>query len=179
MFKYCYWLMLLFGVFLTDASAQDLGPSDPESNITFTIKNFGLQVEGRFSSLQGLVRFDTADLAHAVIELSVAAATINTGNDSRDAHLKKAEYFNVQAFPQLVFISDKVVKKAAGSYLAQGKMTIKGITKAATIAFSAKPQKNGYMFSGKLNLNRRDFNIGGSSMVLSDNLVVLFQVQVR
>ena len=96
---------------------------------------------------------------------------------ARKIKLKKEEYFDVIKFPNLSFISTKItVGSASGTYIMVGKMTIKGISKEITFPFTAHAQGDGYQFSGSFPLNRRDFGVGGKSMILSDNLTVLLVV---
>jgi polyisoprenoid-binding protein YceI len=168
-------IVLLAG---SPASAQTYTPSNNESSVKFTIKNFGFGVDGSFKNLKGTVIFDPANLAGASFKVTVDAATINTGNNSRDGHLKKEEYFDVAKYPTISFASNKIEKTAQG-YLVTGAFTIKNKTKIVMIPFTAVPQGVGYLFNGKVQLNRRDFGVGGSSMVLSDNLNLMLTVKAQ
>ena len=157
--------------------AQSFITSDKGSSVTFVIKNFGFSVDGSFKNLQGNIKFDPNNPEAAVFVVTVDAATINTNNGSRDSHLRKEEYFDATKYPKISFSSEKVEKTAnAGSYIVKGKFTIKGISKQISIPFSASAQNGGYLFNGKVVLNRRDFKVGGNSMVLSDNLTLTLNV---
>ncbi len=157
--------------------AQSYTPSDKGSSVTFAIKNFGFSVSGSFKNLQGNINFDPNNLEATIFKVTVDAATINTDNGSRDSHLRKEEYFDVAKYPKISFSSDKVEKTTtAGLYLVKGKFTVKGTSKTFSIPFSATAQNGGYLFNGKVVLNRRDFKVGGNSMVLSDNLTLTLNV---
>ena len=157
--------------------AQSFITSDKGSSVTFVIKNFGFSVDGSFKNLQGNIKFDPNNPEAAVFIVTVDAATINTNNGSRDSHLRKEEYFEAAKYPKISFSSEKVEKTAnAGSYIVKGKFTIKGISKPISIPFSASAQNGGYLFNGKVVLKRRDFKVGGNSMVLSDNLTLTLNV---
>jgi len=157
--------------------AQIYIPADNGSSVTFSIKNFGFNVSGSFRNLQGNIKFDPNNPEAAVFTVTVDAATINTDNGSRDGHLRKEEYFDAAKYPKISFLSEKVEKTAkAGSFIVKGKFTIKGISKPVSILFSASAQNGGYLFNGKVVLNRRDFKVGGNSMVLSDNLTLTLNV---
>ena len=157
--------------------AQSFITSDKGSSVTFVIKNFGFSVDGSFKNLQGNIKFDPNNPEAAVFVATVDAATINTNNGFRDSHLRKEEYFDAAKYPKISFSSEKVEKTAnAGSYIVKGKFTIKGISKQISIPFSASAQNGGYLFNGKVVLNRRDFKVGGNSMVLSDNLTLTLNV---
>lgn len=159
--------------------AQTYTPADNGSSIRFVIKNFGFNVEGSFKNLQGSMNFDPDNLKTSVFNVTVDAATVTTGNNSRDIHLKKEEYFDVIKYPKILFATDKIEKTASGGYIATGKFTVKGKNKPVSIPFTAILQSDGYLFKGKLILNRRDFGVGGDSFVLSDNLTLAIIVFAR
>lgn len=157
--------------------AQNYIPADNGSSVTFVIKNFGFGVNGSFKNLHGSIKFDPNNPEAGIFKVTVDAATVNTDNSSRDSHLKKDEYFDIAKYPKISFSSDKIEKTAtAGSYLVKGIFTIKGTSKPVSIPFTAKAQNGGYLFNGKVVLNRRDFKVGGNSMVLSDNLTLTLNV---
>jgi polyisoprenoid-binding protein YceI len=147
------------------------------SSIEFKIKNFGITVNGSFRGLKGNITFDTQNTATAIFNLSVNANTVNTGIDSRDNHLRKEDYFNVTKFPVLSFKSIKVTSPGKeGLFNINGSITIKGVTKNISFPFTVTPKQNGYLFTGSFMLNRRDFGVGSSSLILSDNLDVSFSI---
>ncbi len=157
--------------------AQSYIPSDKGSSVTFAIKNFGFNVTGSFKNLQGTIKFDPNNPEATIFKVTVDAATINTDNGSRDSHLKKEEYFDATKYPKISFSSDKVEKtNTAGLYIVKGKFTVKGTSKSISIPFSGTAQNGGYVFNGKVVINRRDFKVGGNSMVLSDNLTLTLNV---
>ena len=157
--------------------AQSLVATDAGSAINFSIKNFGVTVTGTFTGLKGNILFDPGAPANASFNLSVNASTVNTGIDSRDRHLKKEDYFNVEKFPLITFLSTKVsASNKQGVFIVSGNITIKGTTQSISFPFTAKASQNGYLFTGTFKLNRRDFQVGSGSLILSDNLEVSFSV---
>lgn len=170
-------VLLLLMVSLIEINAQKLQPADEGSSVKFSIKNFGFATGGNFSGLKGAVQFDPANSGAASFNVTVDAGSINTGNTTRDNHLRKNEYFDVANHPLISFTSISVSKVAgSASFVITGSLTIKGITKKITFPFTATTQNNGYLFSGSFTINRRDFGIGGNSMVLADNLQVTLNV---
>lgn len=171
---FCYFLLFFCPHIML---GQSYIPSDKGSSVTFVIKNFGLGVDGFFKNLQGSIKFNPNNPEAAIFIVTVDAATINTDNSSRDNHLKKTEYFDAAKYPKISFSSDKIEKTATvGLYVVKGKFTVKGISKSISIPFSVIAQNGGYLFNGKVVLNRRDFKVGGNSMVLSDNLTLTLNV---
>lgn len=159
------------------ALAQTYLATDEGSKVHFTIKNFGIKTGGDFTGLKGTILFNPKTLASSSINVSVDAKTVNTDNGSRDKHLRKEEYFNVEKFPLLTFVSTKITESSTtGRFFVIGNLTIKGVTKSIQFGFSATPSASGYLFAGDFEINRRDFGIGGSSSVMADKLKVSLNV---
>jgi len=168
-------ILLIVALFFTIniTSAQKFNPIDAESKVSFVIKNFGLKVDGQLKGIKGSISFDPNTLSNSAFNVSVNANTINTDNSARDKHLRKEDYFHVEKFPTISFSSSKISKTGtAGKYTVAGNLTVKGTTKPIEFDFTATPTNNGFSFKGSFTINRRDFNVGGKSLPLSDNLTV-------
>ena len=153
----------------TYANAQSLKPVDDHSSVKFTIKNFGFNVVGSFKGLNGTIQFDPADLSHASFDVTIDVHSINTGIDMRDNHLRSEDYFDVKNYPQIHFISTRVVNSnKAGTFIVYGNLTIKQTTKEVSIPFTAQPQTDGFLFNGEFKMNRRDYSIGGSGTISNE-----------
>lgn len=171
--------LLLLQAAAVKTEAQPLIPSNSESKVQFKIKNFGFNVTGSFKGLQGSIRFDPNNLAACHFEVSIDAKTINTGIDSRDNHLRKSDYFDVENYPQIKFVSVKISPSTkSGTLFIFGKLTMKNVTKDISFPFTAVPAQNGYLFKGEFKINRRDFKVGGGSTV-SDNMTVMLSVVAK
>jgi len=157
-----------------------LTPVAASSKVHFVIKNFGIKTGGDFSGLKGTIKFNPASLATSAFDVTVDAATINTDNESRDGHLRKAEYFDAATYKTIHFKSTGVtLSSVKGRFFISGNLTIKGVTKPVQFGFSATPKDGGYVFAGEFNINRRDFGVGGSSVSMSDNLTVSLSVLAK
>ena len=162
------------------AQAQNYTASDEGSKVHFTIKNFGIKTGGDFTGLKGAIVFNPKALAISLMNVSVNATSVNTDNGARDKHLRKEEYFNVEKFPLLTFVSTKITESStAGRFFVFGNLTIKGVTKAVQFGFSATPSASGYVFAGDFEIDRRDFGVGGSSSVMADKLKVTLNVVAK
>jgi polyisoprenoid-binding protein YceI len=158
---------------------QKLTPTDNESKVQFRIKNFGFNVTGTFTGLHGNIDFDPNNLAASHFDVSIDTKTINTGVDMRDNHLRKSDYFDVENYPQIKFVSVKISpSNKSGTLFIFGKLTIKNVTKDVSFPFTAAPVENGYLFNGEFKINRRDFKVGGGSTI-SDNLTVMLSVVAK
>src|SRR5215470_10733455 len=99
------WLIQLIGI---AAFPQQYKATDEGSTIKFRIKNFGFETGGSFKGLQGTISFDPGDVKKDSLDLSVDANTIDTDNSMRDNHLRKEDYFDVQNYPRIRFVSTSV-----------------------------------------------------------------------
>lgn len=171
--------ILVFTIMLVSfsfVSAQKYVPVDLGSSISFTIKNLGINVTGKFTGLSGTVVFDPANLSVSQFAVSVNTATVDTDIDARDTHLKKEDYFHVERYPKISFLSKSIKADGAGQYTVTGMLEIKGVVKEISFPFTANLGNEGYVFKGRFRINRRDFKIGGKSLILSDQLTVNLSV---
>lgn len=131
--------------------------------VTFKIKNAGLNVDGSFTGFTGDIKFDEGK--GGSIDASVDAATVKTGIDMRDEHLRKEEYFNVKKFPKISIKSTKITFVKGDEYTGDFDVTMKGVTKSVKIPFTYSAG----VFKGSFKINRLDYKVGGSSWTLSDD----------
>jgi len=157
-------------------SQKTLTPTDEGSKVHFVIKNLGFKTGGDFTGLKGVIKFDLASVQTWAFDVTVESSSINTDNDTRDGHLKKAEYFDVKKYPTIRMVSSKIETTGKGVYQFTGNVTIKGVTKAIQFPFTVNKSNGGYVFAGSFDLNRRDFGVGGSSVSMADNLKVSLSV---
>jgi len=171
-------LLLTFGLSGIFAYAQ-YKPVDQGSSVQFKIKNFGFNVNGSFSGLDGTIQFDPNNLAAASFDVSIDANSINTDNNMRDNHLREDTYFDIKNYPRIHFVSTKVTSSNKdGVFNIFGKLTIKKTTKDISFPFTATPSGDGYLFKGDFKLSRRDYEVGGSSTI-SDNLELSLSVLAK
>lgn len=160
--------------------AQDMEPVDKESKVAFTVKNFGINTGGRFSGLQGKIRFNAASLSTSYFDVRVTAETIDTDIAARDRDLRKEKYLHVERYPFLSFRSLSISSSnRQNSYLVAGRLTIKGTTREISFPFTATQSGAGYLFQGSFTIDRRDYKVGGSSIILGDAVQVDLKVFAR
>jgi len=177
--KIIYTIIALL-VFTTVIQSQSYTPIDAGSKVHFVIKNFGIKTGGDFTGLKGTIVFNPKALAASRFNVTVNAGTVDTDNSTRDKHLRKSDYFDVEKYPLISFVSTKITESTnAGRFYVFGNLTIKGVTKAMEFGFSATPVDNGYFFKGGFEINRRDYGVGGSSFSMSDNLTVTLTVTAK
>jgi polyisoprenoid-binding protein YceI len=162
----------------------------PHSFIGFKIRHLGLiEVPGFFRDFTGTVNYDADDVTRSTVEFVAKTTSIDTGVAPRDKHLRSADFFEVEKYPDLVFKSTKVTKKGKNLMLT-GDLTIKGVTKSVTFPFQiagwlpADEHSGGKMgIAAETTINRRDFGINwGSNLpngtaAVSDEVKVVLQIE--
>jgi polyisoprenoid-binding protein YceI len=162
------------------AFSQKYTATDEGSKVHFVIKNFGIKTGGDFTGLKGTIVFDPKAVNTSQFNVSVNSNTINTDNSARDKHLRKSEYFDVEKYQVITYVSTKITESTvAGRFFVIGNLTIKGVTKVVQFGFSATPTATGYSFKGEFEINRRDYGIGGSSVSMADNLKVQLNIAAK
>lgn len=147
------------------------------STITFKIKNFGSYVDGFFKGFEGKIYFSPQNLSQSSIEASIKAETINTSNKSRDNHLRKSDYFDVAQYPKITMQSKRFANSQSGDFIGYFDLRIKDKTQEIKLPFSYKTNGNVSTFKGSFTINRRDFGVGGNSMVLGDMVIVDIEIE--
>jgi polyisoprenoid-binding protein YceI len=148
------------------------------SAITFKIKNAGLNVDGSFTGLEADIKFNPLKPEETLIKASVNSKSVNTGNNMRDEHLRKPEYFDVDKFPKILLQSTKIEKTGPVTFKGTFNLTMKGITKEVIIPFTFMKIPEKTELKGSFSINRRDFGIGGKSISMSDNVTIGLSVIV-
>jgi polyisoprenoid-binding protein YceI len=163
---------------LTVSASAQIKTTVTKSKITFEIKNLGIKTAGSIGGLQANIQFDPANLNATVIEATIDPNTINTDNDARDTHLKSDEFFDVAHFPKITMKAVSVKHKSGDKYEGQFNLTLKDKTKLIDVPFTYTETGNTIAIKGSFKLNRLDFGVGGSSLVLSDEVIVSVELEM-
>jgi polyisoprenoid-binding protein YceI len=148
-----------------------------KSAVTYEIKNMGINTSGKFKTLETNITFDPNNLAASNVEAAVNVNSIDSDNAMRDNHLKAEDYFNAEKYPKIIMKSTAFKKKAGNNYTGIFNVTIKGKTKAVEVPFTYTESANVALFKGSFKVNRKDFGVGGNSMVLADDATVNLVVE--
>lgn len=109
------------------------------SSVDFSIKHMMFsRVRGTFEQYDAVIEADTADLTTANIRFTVELNSVNTKNTDRDNHLRSADFFDIEKYPQMTFQSTKIEKTADGTYAVTGDLTIRDVTQQETFTVRAE-----------------------------------------
>jgi polyisoprenoid-binding protein YceI len=104
------------------------------SSVTAAVRHMMLTtVRGAFSGTSGSIDFDPAKPEAGSVELRIPAASVNTGDEKRDGHLRSADFLDAQTHPEIVFKSTKVTPKGKNEFVVDGDLTIRGTTKPVVV----------------------------------------------
>ncbi len=164
---------------------------DPvHSGATFKVRHLVSMVEGRFTDFAGVVNFDDADPTRSTVELTIQTASINTGMDMRDKHLRSGDFFAADSFPTITFKSTKVEKADQENvYKVTGDLTLRGVTKPVVLtvhSLGTSPNGMGGTVAGfdaQTSINRLDYGVrwnkkldnGGS--LLGEDVQIEFPIE--
>ena len=139
------------------------------SSLQFTFLQAGAQNSGRFPRFAVALDFPGADPAGGRLDVMVEVAALDTGDKDRDDTLKSDDLFAVKKFPQAHFSATQIVRTAAG-FEAAGNLTIRGVTRPATVPFTFREAAGGaigYM-AGKTVVRRLDYGVGQGEWKATD-----------
>ncbi|MGB3616923.1 MAG: YceI family protein [Catalinimonas sp.] len=161
---------------LTAAPGWTLRPD--ASTVQFNIRNAGLNVEGSFEAFSAAIRFAPDDLANSSIRAEARAASIETGIGLRDKHLRGEDYFDAERYPTLRFESERIERRGDG-YVAVGRFTVRDVTKTLELPFTYEARSGGAVFKTTFEIDRRDYGVGGRSLLLSDDVEIVIQLAME
>lgn len=149
------------------------------SRMGFTVRHMGISdANGSFDKVDFKISAPNDDFTDATLDLNVETASINTGLEARDNHLRSADFFEVDKYPTLTFKSSSCKKVKGNRYLIKGNLSMHGITKEIMInAIHNGNSKNrsgndiaGFKITGKI--NKSDFGIGKDipTTILADEI---------
>lgn len=142
-------------------------------------------VSGKFEKFEGVVETEGDDLSTAKISFAAETNSINTANEQRDGHLKSVEFFDVEKFQQLKFVSTKFEKVDDENYKLHGDLTIRDVTKAVqlSVEYSGTVQdpwgntKAGFVLNGKI--NRKDWGLNWNVGLETGGVLVSEEIKLN
>lgn len=142
------------------------------------------KVRGRFTSVSGTIEVPTAGNAPSAVDISIDAASIDTREEQRDAHLRSADFLDVEKFPQITFRST-AVEGSGESFRVRGDLTIHGTTREIVLdatfeGRAADPwgnQRIGYEAHTKI--SRKDFGLEWNQALETGGVLVGDDVKIE
>jgi polyisoprenoid-binding protein YceI len=161
------------------------------SRASFKVRHLMANFTGEFRDLDGTINIDRAKPENSNVEFTIQTASVSTGNDNRDNHLKSPDFFDAAKFPTITFKSTSIKPKSKTEFDVTGDLTMHGVTKRVTLPVEflgfGKGPRGGETggFSIATTLNRKDYGIewnraldeGG--VLLGDDVKVSIELEVN
>ncbi len=178
-------LTVLSALWASVACAAEQYLIDPaHSSVEFSVAHMVLtRVKGNFTQFSGEIFDDERDIAKSWVKVVVNADSISTNQPDRDKHLRSKDFLFVQKYPEIIFESRRIEKKAGG-YLCFGTLSLHGVSKQVGIPFVITGKikdpegKTRIGIEGVLTLDRRDYGIVWGKVMSDGGLMVGNDVKV-
>lgn len=175
-----FFVLTLFFTFpaLSQAATWQIDPD--HSSFQFKVRHLTVSnVKGDFTKVKGAVTMDDKDIANLSVELTIDAASVNTGHAKRDEHLRAADFFDVAKYPTITFVSKKVIKDGPDRLKVTGDLTLHGVTREVTVNVDGPTQEvkdPGGNFrrgaTGTARINRKDFGLTWNRVLETGGVVI-------
>ena len=185
-------LALAFAVGVTLPSAADTFSIDKgHSAAEFQVRHMVTKVRGRFSDFTGTIQADPKNPEGGSVEFTIQSASVSSDNESRDKHLKSADFFDVEKYPTITFKSSKIKKVSDEKFEVTGILDLRGTRKEITLPVTflgiAKTPWGGEVagFETQVTLNRKDFGIvwnkslDNGGVLVGDDAVVTINIEAK
>jgi polyisoprenoid-binding protein YceI len=156
------------------------------SGVHFSIRHMVVsKVRGRFAKYAGTIALDEADLTRSVVQATIDAASIDTGVEQRDQHLRSADFFDAERYPELRFKSTRIEQVGDDRYRVLGDLTIRDVTRevALDVEYGGRakdPWGNERAgFVAKASLDRKDFGLGWNQVLEAGGVLVGDRVDIE
>jgi polyisoprenoid-binding protein YceI len=168
---------------MTTTNSWTFDPS--HSSIGFAVRHLMIsKVRGTFDKWTGTFEYDEADPTRSQIDVRIDAASINTKEEKRDAHLRSPDFFDVASNPEIRFRST-LVRADGDDYVVAGELTIRGITRAVELVVerlgSGRDPWGGERagFSAKTSINRKDFGLTWNQALETGGVLVGEKIEIN
>jgi polyisoprenoid-binding protein YceI len=159
---------------------------DPShSHAEFAVRHLMIStVKGRFDLVTGTLIGDETDPNNAAIELTIPVAGIDTREQQRDAHLRSADFFEAERYPEIRFRSTRIARLGSGQFAVTGDLTIRDTTRPVTLTVESggrgKDPWGGERigFSAATTINRKDFGLHWNQALETGGVVVGNEVKI-
>lgn len=168
---------------LTTVAIEDLTGEyqlDPAHSQLAFVARYAMvtKVRGLFTDFEGTVHIDAESPTSSTAELRIKAASIDTGQDQRDAHLRNEDFFDVENHPEIVFTTTRVEPLDDDRYRVTGDLAIKGVSRPVSVDLeytgSAKDPFGNLRagFEGRGEINRKDWGLNWNAALETGGFLV-------
>jgi polyisoprenoid-binding protein YceI len=170
----------------TAAPAQTAWKIDPtHSQVEFGVRHLMIStVKGRFTGVEGTVRLNDDDPSFAEVDVRIDASTIDTRETQRDAHLRSADFFDVETFPHITFVATRPLARRGRDFSVAGDLTLHGVTRPVVLEVTeegrGKDPWGGERlgFSATTRIKRSDFGLTWNQALEAGGVLVGDEIKI-
>jgi polyisoprenoid-binding protein YceI len=168
----------------TQTAVRSLAIDRSHSEVDFQVRHLLSKVRGRFNEFGGSIEFDQDQPERSRVDVTIQAGSIDTAEPDRDKHLRSGDFFDVDKYPTLTFVSTSVTPRGENRYDVAGDLTIHGVTQqivlpATFLGAATDPWGNAKsVFEADLTLNRKDFGLSWNAALETGGFLVGDEVKV-
>jgi polyisoprenoid-binding protein YceI len=143
------------------------------------------KIRGSFNEFEGSGHFDAENPTKSHLQLTIQAASIDTRNADRDAHLRSNDFFDMESYPTITFASTAVAQTGDDEYRVTGDLTIKGVSRPVTVELeytgtAVDPYGNQRIgFEGKTTVNRKEWGVNWNAALEAGGVLVSEKVTLE
>ncbi|MDN5587688.1 MAG: YceI family protein [Brevibacterium sp.] len=170
------------GTWVIDPAHTRLGFSTRHAMVT--------RIRGAFNDVSGTAEVDAADLSNTKVNITIDVGSVDTRTPDRDAHLRSADFFDVENFPKITFVSTGLDEVEENSYIVNGDLTIRDVTRPVSVPLELlgiDRDQNGALragLEGKRRIDRKDWGVtwntalDSGGVLISDKITLEFELSL-
>lgn len=148
------------------------------------------RIRGAFNDVSGTAEVDAADLSDTKVNITIDVGSVDTRTPDRDAHLRSADFFDVEKFPKITFVSTGLDEVEENSYIVNGDLTIRDVTRPVSVPLELlgiDRDQNGALrvgLEGKRRIDRKDWGVtwntalDSGGVLISDKITLEFELSL-
>jgi polyisoprenoid-binding protein YceI len=154
------------------------------SEASFQVRHLVTRVRGRFSDFSGTIQFNEQRPEDGAVSFTIVAASIDTHTADRDAHLRSEDFFFVEKYPSITFVSSNVASKSPTAFDVHGTLTIRGVAREIVLPVvylgaASDPYGNARAgFESEITINRKDFGLTWNAALEAGGFLVGDEVKI-
>jgi polyisoprenoid-binding protein YceI len=161
---------------------------DPaHTSVNFAVKHMMVaRVHGRFNKINGELFLDDRNPANSKLEATIDAESIDTQEEKRDAHLKGADFFDIERFPKITFRSQEIQPESDGHLKVKGDLTLHGVTKPVVLDVDGPSHELKDPFGqikiaahGETKIKRKDFGLTWNAALETGGVLVGDDIKIE
>ena len=159
------------------------------SEAIFQVRHLLTKVRGRFTDFEGAIDYNEAAPEQSSVHFAINATSIDTAEPDRDKHLRSADFFEVDKYTQITFVSKRITKRGSETFDVTGDLTMHGVTKeivlpVAHLGKAKDPWGNERLgFEAETTINRKDYGLHWNAaletggFLVGDDVKISLQIQ--